>query len=345
MFAVQAQNSSGVSATFAAEFTDGAAKNNLIGALIALALYGVFFVLFCATLHVLCIQRTTARFNYPLLTASIAIFAFTTTDTILKSHRLLVGLLYTPSPYTPDTYFPGSFDWPYVLEDAVIVLNMLTADAVLLYRVWIVWGRRWQVVAVNVLLWLGFLATCVQTLQVQVETVRQPAEIPLQVSLGQWTIISQSLSLVQTVTSTGLLAGRLWRVNRAASRYKQSSFVPVIRILVESGAIYALLLLAFVLVLATGLPESALVMQLISPTIGITFSLIIVRVGLDLTGDKQTTTRASGGDTRPSQTINISVRRDVESEATVQVDDISGFEDGKDIFAMRRLDSVSSHTV
>jgi len=89
-------------------------------------------------------------------------------DTVLRSHRLMIGLLYTPSNFTPDEYFLESYDWMSVLDEGVIVLDMLTADAVLLYRVWIVWGKRWPFVAVNVLLWLTFLASSLRTLQVQV---------------------------------------------------------------------------------------------------------------------------------------------------------------------------------
>lgn len=256
-------------------------------------------------------------------------------------------MLYTPLAYNPDEYFLLSYEWTFALETAAIVLDMLNADAVLLYRVWIVWGKRWQFVAVNSLLWLASLAITVRLLQVQVAVIYNPNNYPILNSHQQWAVINQSLSFVQTVTATGLLATRLWLVNRTTARYKQGSLVPVIRIVVESGAIYALLLIVYILFSfsAKYVPTSFLITSLVSPTIGITFSLIIVRVGLNLTGEHQTTIGATPGNSHPSQPVNISVRREVEIETGDGIEEVSGCEDGKETYALRRRDSVSSHSL
>jgi len=338
MSAAQPQSSSAVLAKAAAGFGEAALLSGLVG----LGLYGVFCVLFCATLYVMYTRRQTTGFNSLLLAASVTIFVLSSLDAVLKSRRLTIAFLYTPSPYTPDEYIYGTYDWTYTLEDAAIVLNMLTADAVLIYRAWIVWGQRWKFVVVNAVLWLILLATTVRTLQLQVTAISNPDNAALMLNLNIWALATELLSLLQTVTATSIIATRLWLVDRAVSRYKQGSLLPVIRIVVESGAIYSLLLLVYVPLSITTGPTVELLVQLVSPTIGITFSLIIVRVGLDLTGENRTTTRTSGENSDRSQPVNISIRRDVESIAEDQVVEISGTEEEKDSFAMKRRDSVSS---
>jgi len=341
MSAAQAQNSSDEVTLSAAGF----GQATLLGGLIGLTLYGVFFVLFCATLYVMSVRSKTTPFNYPLSMAAIIIFSLSSVDAVLKSRRLMIGLLYTPFPYTADEYFQLSYDWTYSMEVAVIELAMLTADAVLLYRVWIVWGNRWRFVAVNGLLWLASLAISTRVFQLQVMTTQSPGDISVVLPLEEWSVISQSLSLAQTVTATGLIASRLWLVDRAVSRYKQGTLLPVIRIVVESGSIYGLLQLVYLPFMRTGIPTDELLVQLMCPTIGITFSLIIVRVGLDLNGERQGPVGPIIRSCARSQPVDISVRREVEIETGDRMEETSAFEDRKECFVMRRRDSLSSNSV
>jgi len=146
---------------------------------------------------------------------------------------------------------------------------------------------------------------------------------------------------VQTLTATALLAIRIWRIHRASSPYtRQGNLLPVIRILVESGGIYALLMLVYVPSMTTGLPLDMLLMQLVSPTIGIAFSLIIVRVGLNLTGETRATTGTRGEKSHSSQPVNISIRRDVEIETGGSGDEFCALEEGKGTFVLGRRESV-----
>jgi len=298
----------------------GGAQNALLGGLAAVGLYGVFFVLFCITIHILCFRRK-RHANRILLTASIVIFMCTTTDIVIECHRLLIGLLYTPAPLI-DAYFNSGGDWPFGLQDTVRILNMLIADGVLIYRVWCVWEKRWYFIIFNVLVWLGTLVSSIRILQLQIQWIEQPEDYFYLSQMVTWSLATQCLTLAQTTTATSLISFRLWQVDRAASAYKDSSLLPVVRILIESGMLYTALMVCNVATTALENPGLFVILTLMSPIIGITFSLIIVRVGLGVSSETRTTMRSTALSTVP-RSINISVRQHMNSDRT-------GDDDGTD---------------
>ncbi|KZO99331.1 hypothetical protein CALVIDRAFT_595949 [Calocera viscosa TUFC12733] len=304
MSSAQASNSTAYDTSSIAQ---GGAQNALIGGLAAMGLYGVFVVLFCITLHILFFRRK-RHLNRILLTAAISIFIFTTMDIIIECHRLLVGLLYTPAALS-DAYFNSGGDWQFGLQDTARIVVVLIADAVLIYRVYCVWERRWYLIVFNILCWLGTLVSSIRILQLQIEWIEQPSAYYYLADMTKYSLATQSLTVAQTTTATGLIAFRLWQVDRGSAAYKESSLLPVARIMVESGMLYTALMLCNVATTALQNPGLFVILTLMSPVIGITFSLIIVRVGLGLSSESRSTQRSTGMTTTTPHSINISVRR------------------------------------
>jgi len=322
---------------------DGTAVNTLIGGLTALGLYGFFCSLFGLSLHVLVFRRKQDRINWVLLTALLLIFVLTTIDVILQCNRLLLGLLFTPVGLTPDLYFSGAGTWTYALQLSALLFNILVADAVLLYRVWVVWGKRWPFIVVNVILWLAAFATTIRIIQLEVHGVNFPTDFANLLLLSHWAIAAPALSLAQTVVATGLIATRLYSMERAlASHNRGTLYYPIIRIVVESGAIYTMLMIVETVTQAvpTALSASLLFFQLISPCIGITFSLIIVRVGLGVSSSQV------GHSNLPyssqSKPVNVSVKRTVDTHGATGYDDASFLEEGDDGLEMKGLENAAS---
>jgi len=318
------------------EVGQGGAQNALIGGLAALALYGIFFVLFCITIHILCFRPKRYRTSRLLLVASLAIFVFTSIDVIIQCHRLLIGLLYTAQA-DMNTYFNGGGDWLFGLQDAIRVVNMLIGDAVLLYRAWVVWERRWIVVIFNILVWLGTLVASIRIVQLQVNWIQNPADFLILLDMSTWSIVAQSLTMAQTTTATGLIAFRLWKVDRAASTYKESSLLPIVRILVEAGALYTSFMLVNLVLTALINPVVYVILEVSSPIIGITFSLIIVRVGMGLSSESRISTAPLSTISHRSHAINVSIQRHTNSEGLPGDDERSAFEDGHESVKMTQL--------
>ncbi|KZO99337.1 hypothetical protein CALVIDRAFT_561207 [Calocera viscosa TUFC12733] len=317
----------------------GTAVNSLIGGLMALGLYGFFCALFGITIHVLCFRRNTKRINYVLLVASILIFVLTTLDVVLQCNRLLLGLLFTPPGLSPDDYFSGAGTWIYALQLSAIMTNILVADAVLLYRVWVVWGKRWPFIVVNSILWCAALGSTIRIIQLEVEGVQNPLDLANLLMLRHWAVVVPALSLGHTVLATGLIAFRLLQVQRSVSAYSRTSLFPVMRIVVESGAIYTILMLVETVTQATSSTASLLFSELISPAIGITFALIVCRVGLGLS-DGPPMPHSNGP--YSSKSVNVSVKRTVDTHESY--DSPSVMEEGDDTLELKGLGPTGSHS-
>ncbi|KZT50267.1 hypothetical protein CALCODRAFT_197982 [Calocera cornea HHB12733] len=151
-------------------------------------------------------------------------------------------------------------------------------------------------------------------------------------------MVVESLTLAQNTLATLLIAFRLWRVDRKSSLYKNGSLMPLVWVIVESGALYSTLWVIELTEAILVQPGLVLVSQLVTPVIGIAFSLLIVRVGLGLTQDSSIRTGAAT--IHPSK-ISITVARevDIERSASPEYED-EGKEEHKTI-PMERL-SVQS---
>ncbi|EJT98369.1 hypothetical protein DACRYDRAFT_110811 [Dacryopinax primogenitus] len=317
----------------------GTAANSLVGGLTALGLYGFFCALFGLSIHIL-FRRRQEHVNYFLLTASVLIFVLTTLVTVLECNRLLLGLLFTPPGLTPDIYFSGAGTWTYALQLSGCMANILVADAVMLYRVWVVWGKRWSFVVVNAILWFATLGSAIRVIQLEVNGVRNPVDFANLLLLAHWSTAVPALSLGQTVIATALISFRLYHVERSVAGVSRKSLYPIMRIVIESGAIYTVLMIIETVTQAVpnAISASLLFFQLISPCIGITFSLIVVRVGLGISKGTPLP-KGNGGFSSNSDPINFSVRRTGDTQGGVAYDDASMLEEGDEGLEMKGLGS------
>ncbi|KZT50270.1 hypothetical protein CALCODRAFT_513393 [Calocera cornea HHB12733] len=314
------------------DIAQGGAANALMGGLATMSLYGVFLVLFCIAIHILCFRRR-RNINRILLGSAIGIFVFTTIDVLIECHRLLIGLLYTPQD-AADAYFNSGGDWPFGLQDCARVTVVLIADAVMIYRVWCVWEKRWYFIILNILCWIGTLVSSIRIVQLQILWIIQPEDYFYLTDMTKYSMATQCLTVTQTTIATSLIAFRLWQVDRASSAYKDSSLLPVARILVESGVLYTSAMLCNLVTTALVNPGLFVVLSLMSPIIGITFSLIIVRVGLGISSESRATVPTGMSSTAP-RSINISVRRQMNSD-TVGDDDEWGRQDSMGLQPMTK---------
>ncbi|KZT50128.1 hypothetical protein CALCODRAFT_559235 [Calocera cornea HHB12733] len=197
-----------------------------------------------------------------------------------------------------------------VIESCVVFL----ADAVLTWRVWMVYNRRLLVVGPSIALWLGTIGCTIYLLVLELSSMSPslgPDE-PLLVSATQWLMAAEILTLVQNTLATLLIAFRLWRMDRKVSRYREGSLITVVWVVIESGALFSALWITEIAPNAAGYEPGILaVSQLATPVVGIAFSLLIVRVGLGLTNDFPV---QKGATPISSSITSVAVPREVDLE-------------------------------
>ncbi|KAJ7108050.1 hypothetical protein C8R43DRAFT_962964 [Mycena crocata] len=165
-------------------------------------------------------------------------------------------------------------------------LGFVLADAVMVWRCWIVWGRSWVVIVFPIL--AAVAATVCAGLglagQIAVVSIQNSTATARLVPLVHFSTPFLSLSLAVTLYTTGLIAWRIIQVQRYAKKQKHNiktvdgNLFPVLEILVESSALYSLSLFVFVVLLAMKSPNQNYPQNIHVQIAGIAPTLLIFRI-------------------------------------------------------------------
>ncbi|KAJ7668658.1 hypothetical protein DFH06DRAFT_1182191 [Mycena polygramma] len=255
----------------------------LVSIFIQTLLYGAYTVVFILTCYVLLYKRPKHDpVNKPMLGWSIVMFVLATMHIGVNYTRILRAfIVYRDEPGGPAAYFDLLSEFTQEFGSAIYVAQTLVGDSVVLWRCYLVWGRQWQVIAFPVILLLGSATAGVGILYSFAVVVPQ-AEIFV-VQLQQWIVSFFSLTLATNIICTSLVAYRLWSINRQIEEFVNNRFNPIILLVVESGAIYSATLMTLLILYKTKSWFQYVLLDAISPIVGLVFSMIIVRIGLGLT--------------------------------------------------------------
>ncbi|KZT50129.1 hypothetical protein CALCODRAFT_513480 [Calocera cornea HHB12733] len=247
----------------------------LIGNVMAWAIWGM---LRCIAPTILSSWSTIAQdftskaghVNWILVAASITIFFLTTASVLLLSVRLYVSLFDSPtreySGFILYTTGPPVYGVAIVLECS----TMLVADAVLIWRAWLLYNRRCAAVVLNIVLWLITLGCTAYLLTIVWRSIYrfETGVLPTFITVNHWTVVVETLMLLQNAIATFLIVFRLWRVGCRASRSRHSSFMPFIWLIIESCATYTVLWIVVLSPSAANYEPGILVTnQLVTPVI------------------------------------------------------------------------------
>ncbi|KAF7336145.1 Ras-GEF domain-containing protein [Mycena venus] len=250
---------------------------------------GIYSALFVQSVQVLLKWRRT---HYKLhLCCLTALFLLSTihivaayawafiTDTATTAIYEVLSLRNPP----PDLYGP---DDPIVVHHLARLLRALyaianvLADAILIWRCYVIWGNSWRAVAFPCVAYLVNIGGII----VGALPLLGPSErTAIAVCIGT--------TFLTNMVASSLAAGRIWWISRRASFIisptSRRTYANLTAILLESGCIYPI---SLILILFVHRPPSSTISVLISIApvyhiVGISPTLIIVRVGLGVSTD------------------------------------------------------------
>ncbi|KAJ6612909.1 hypothetical protein B0H10DRAFT_1806579, partial [Mycena sp. CBHHK59/15] len=107
------------------------------------------------------------------------------------------------------------------------------------YRCWILWSRDYRVIIISTIMLIastisGYMVCGLYSSIPRDATVFDPR-------LTNWITTFYSIAVAQNISTTGLMAWRLWQGEKNSARYRmgsRGSLMPILRILVESAALY-----------------------------------------------------------------------------------------------------------
>jgi len=216
----------------------------------------------------------------------------------------------------PDQYYLDLSNPLEVVKTVVYVTLTIVGDTFVTYRCYIVWNRKWYVVAVPVLLLAGEAASGYVASN-DFSKTRPGAEIFL-ANLKPWVTSFFSLTFTTNVLCTSLLAYRILRIRSRVRKMNQtnSRVNSVVVIVVESAAIYSMSVLSLLVAYLMDSNVQYTILDLTSPIIGIAFTGIILRVSLGissqetgLSGSRGSSSRSRGNERYPGSmnTMPLSV--------------------------------------
>jgi len=250
---------------------------NLVAGWIVGPLYGINLCVFILCARVLYLKGLRGVNLLMLIVASTQ-FALCTGHTVTLVVGLVRGFLNPPWTSSKETSdYILNQDEPERKAQAMLYLtNSLIGDAILIWRLWIIWGRSFLLTVPFIFL---FIATAVAGFTGFIRLGRlnlsQTVRIP---SVINWLTASWCLSIATQFGATLLIGYRFWKSVQGTSKGIGASRLAILWILVESGALYSvttILMLGF-----SRANVGAIIVTALGQISALGPTLIIVRVGL-----------------------------------------------------------------
>ncbi|KAH7882652.1 hypothetical protein F5I97DRAFT_1816635 [Phlebopus sp. FC_14] len=257
----------------------------IVGLFMECILYGVYLVTLVQCLRALLWSDAESSFkrkaNWPMLTVALLMGLFATLDVAFGLRHNLDAFVYYTGPGGATAEFANISYWVNVMKTADYVAQSIIGDGMLIYRCYLVYDRKWYYVLPSILLWLAG-ATCSVLVIVIFATLE--TETFLDASQAQPYVYSAlSITVALNVLTTSLIVYRIWSVDRQAAHmrvqaYGVSRLRSIMRILIESAALYTISVIIFVSTYIANSNANYGTSDNVVQIIGISFNLIIIRV-------------------------------------------------------------------
>ncbi|KAI9453145.1 hypothetical protein BJY52DRAFT_1123814 [Lactarius psammicola] len=261
------------------------AINNDMAALIGFGcesfLYGCYTVLFVVSMYLMHARsRSRSGFNRPIFIISVFLYFSCAAHFALEFNHFH-NVLAT-------TGVNGFANETSVLVGADILISVADffGQLILIYRCWLLWSRNYWIIVLPSLTSIGGLACVAVVIHILLSTnPSSPIAPPSLVPLG---LAGFVLPLCTNVFVTALIAARIWLLSPRKVRDLRGVYFPegtgrtAIDIVIESGALYLVVQLVFVILFAIQHPAQGIVGVIAVQTYGIAPALIIIRVALGL---------------------------------------------------------------
>ncbi|GJE85477.1 hypothetical protein PsYK624_015560 [Phanerochaete sordida] len=286
-------------------------KAELIGTVLETVGFGAYVIVFIECLRLLCTRHRAGRdMRYLIATASV-IFALAAVHLLIDIVRVMDAFTRHMDVPNSAAQFYGTITTPLNLaKSATYVAITLVLDALIVYRTYVVWGKRLLVVVLPSVLFvadIGLSAWATWSI-----TEVRPGDDVMLANVTLRVKYFYSVTLALNLFCTLAIAGRIWSVHRGVTARSISGvrFTGVIAVILESAAIYSVLLVLLIATSAVGSTAMFVVLNSISPIIGMVFSAVIVRASREVHADTYMTTRMSfAPPSAPSFTDPFATRR------------------------------------
>ncbi|KAF7359635.1 hypothetical protein MVEN_00687400 [Mycena venus] len=256
-------------------------KTFLVAAWLEAILYGIYFCLFWFSVYISIRGRRMKSQNSIMFFTSIAMFIIATMHIALNGYRAITGYVdFASTPGGPVAFVGLISSWHHITKDVLYTCQSILGDAMAVYRCWILWNRDYKFVLLPFCLLL--MSAVSGSMVTILFATSDPNASIFDSRLTDWITVFTSIAVAQNVLTTGLMAFRLWNTERNSSQIRvgRGVFLPILRILVESAALYLFVEILMLTFYQANYNPQYIVLETITPVVGITFVLITIRIVL-----------------------------------------------------------------
>ncbi|KAJ7087065.1 hypothetical protein C8R44DRAFT_893236 [Mycena epipterygia] len=243
--------------------------------LLEMFMNGLYTAVFIATMYSMVFRKI--KINLPLCFAIVAMYVFSTVHA--ASRWVLVKNAFIDHGDTPEstlTYLLINPLWLVVVPGVMFPANTLVADCVLIWRCWVVWNRNWKIVIIPILCTISGAVLGFLTIATEAQFILHPNRN--REMFADFATPYFILSLVTTLTATLLIVFRILTMTEGRAR----GYGRVIEIVVESAALYCIVLIIFLPFLIRGSDNDGYPQAILVQMTGIGPTLIVARVSFGL---------------------------------------------------------------
>ncbi|KAG2350750.1 hypothetical protein BDR05DRAFT_1054816 [Suillus weaverae] len=268
----------------------------LLGLFLETLLYGVFLTLYWFTLFIL--LKKTGIQRRLLLPVATLLLCIATAHLILDFVRALEAFVFKVDTIGASDYYSNFGSQLFVASTALCIMQTILADAIVVWRCYVLNDRSLLVAIPGCIMLLGSVATGYYGVgslsRARLLSTVPPADYGCIATFDALTMVlsvtSTSMSIASNLqapddhSDPGLNAWRIYRT-RCFMPEGFAAFLPVFVVVIESGAFYSMSILMLLLTFFIGSNGQYTMLDIITPIVGITFCLIILQVHFDVGGN------------------------------------------------------------
>ncbi|KAJ7730808.1 hypothetical protein B0H16DRAFT_1584892 [Mycena metata] len=266
-------------------------------------LYGLLFLLFTLTVYFLATRRTLAgtrrttkhHFTSLVFIGVAALFLVVTVHWSIVIYQAFFAFIHLANPVAEDAFYANLGQISEVIKNIFLFIAILLGDALVTYRLWVIWGRN-RLVVMFPLFALSGLAVTALGIIIQLTHWEPKLRGTLFHDESQpWTVTGFVLSLLANIYSTGFIIFRIRRVGEGKSR-SDSRLMSFLAISVESAAFQTLWLIVAAMTQFGRSDVEFIATDTFPAIVGISNTLIHARVGLGWSQEPAQSPKPYNGD-------------------------------------------------
>ncbi|KAI0047561.1 hypothetical protein FA95DRAFT_1679003 [Auriscalpium vulgare] len=226
-------------------------------------LYGIYSLLCTFTLFILFSSSRKIKGNVTnkcLVGATLVMYLVSTANVVLHAVDYLYCLALVdpvdnPMPKSANVYIATQFF--YVLSYSISTVNFIFGDAIVVWRLWVIWMHSWRITIGPLILLFCTSAVVVAQIVTTVLSLSDTRAVstdpgdPGHFMPSKLFFASLVLTLCTNGVATGLIAYRTWIHHRSSqavhTRLGRDRALAVLLLLVESGALYCVIWLYLII--------------------------------------------------------------------------------------------------